>query len=267
MIDLGPPPESEPVYTLEPGDPNLPRYEHLITEDDTPVDNLFSEKQMRLLTEPLHSNWKPDRMFVAFANVGVFSVDQNPALVPDALVSMDVGVPDDPWPKENRSYYIWRYAKAPDVVIEIVSNRKGGELSKKLTQYQRMRVTTYVVFDPQRLLSSEPVRRFELISGRMTETSAIDDPLPEVGLRLVPWQGRYEDLSAPWLRWAYPSGELIETGAESTVRESARADTAEARADTAEARAQALEALLRSHGIDPVEPDSRGSDEPETGTK
>jgi len=27
----------------------------LVTEDDTPVDNLLSEKQQRLLTEPLYS--------------------------------------------------------------------------------------------------------------------------------------------------------------------------------------------------------------------
>lgn len=29
----------------------------LITEDDTPVDSLPSEKQQRLLTEPLYSSW------------------------------------------------------------------------------------------------------------------------------------------------------------------------------------------------------------------
>ena len=30
---------------------------HLITEDDEPVDNLFSEKQQRLLTESLYTSW------------------------------------------------------------------------------------------------------------------------------------------------------------------------------------------------------------------
>ena len=34
-----------------------PEFEALITEDDTPVDNLPSEKQQRLLTEPLYSRW------------------------------------------------------------------------------------------------------------------------------------------------------------------------------------------------------------------
>ena len=32
------------------------RINELVTEDDTPVDNLLSEKQQRLLTEPLYSS-------------------------------------------------------------------------------------------------------------------------------------------------------------------------------------------------------------------
>ena len=31
----------------------------LVTEDGEPVDNVFSEKQQRLLTEPLYSSWTP----------------------------------------------------------------------------------------------------------------------------------------------------------------------------------------------------------------
>ena len=53
--------------------------ENLVTEDDTPVDNILSEKQQRLLTEPLYGAWSgPDqhapghRPFLALANVGLF---------------------------------------------------------------------------------------------------------------------------------------------------------------------------------------------------
>lgn len=31
--------------------------EYLVTEDDTPVDNIFSEKQQHLLTEPHYGAW------------------------------------------------------------------------------------------------------------------------------------------------------------------------------------------------------------------
>jgi hypothetical protein len=33
--------------------------ENIVTEDDEPLDNLFSEKQQRLLTESLYSSWTP----------------------------------------------------------------------------------------------------------------------------------------------------------------------------------------------------------------
>lgn len=36
----------------------LPRVDDLVTEDDTPVDNIFSAKQHRLLVEPLYSSWR-----------------------------------------------------------------------------------------------------------------------------------------------------------------------------------------------------------------
>ena len=30
----------------------------MVTEDDTPVDNWFSEKQRRLLVDPLYASWQ-----------------------------------------------------------------------------------------------------------------------------------------------------------------------------------------------------------------
>jgi len=45
---------------------------HLVIEDDTPVDNLQSEKQQRLLVEPLYSSKALPSPFLAAANVGLF---------------------------------------------------------------------------------------------------------------------------------------------------------------------------------------------------
>ena len=69
------------------------RVDQLVTEDDTPVDTIFSEKQMRLLTEPLYSSWQgpgAQRSFVVLANVGVFPSINEPPVVPDVLLSLDV---------------------------------------------------------------------------------------------------------------------------------------------------------------------------------
>jgi len=71
-------PVDEPVVEQTPVDE--PYIEHLITEDDEPVDNVFSEKQQRLLTGPLYSSWSgpgEGRKFLACANVGVFNVPRN----------------------------------------------------------------------------------------------------------------------------------------------------------------------------------------------
>src|SRR5262249_57521589 len=78
--------------------PPAPDTSHLITEDDTPVDNLASEKNQRLLTEALHSSWAgpgPGRPFLVAANVGLFSVPRNPAIVPDVLLSLEVTAPEN----------------------------------------------------------------------------------------------------------------------------------------------------------------------------
>ena len=38
-----------------------PDISHLVTESEEPVDNIISEKQMRLLTRPLYSSWQGRR--------------------------------------------------------------------------------------------------------------------------------------------------------------------------------------------------------------
>ncbi|MGH2413303.1 MAG: Uma2 family endonuclease, partial [Microcystaceae cyanobacterium] len=106
---------------------SVPDVNKLITEDDTPVDNFASAKQQRFLVSSLYSYaLKPP--FLAEANVGIFSADEQPAIVPDVFLSLDVQVPENWWEKQNRSYLMWKFGKPPDVVIEIVSNKEGGGL-------------------------------------------------------------------------------------------------------------------------------------------
>ena len=54
-----------------------PDLSHLVTEDDTPVDNRFSERQQRLLPHLLFSSWPEGRPFEALSNVGLFSMPNN----------------------------------------------------------------------------------------------------------------------------------------------------------------------------------------------
>jgi Uma2 family endonuclease len=229
-----------------------PSVDHIVTEDGAPVDSIISEKQMRLLTEPLYSSlyssWTDPqaRSFVAMANVGLFFGVNFPPLVPDVLLSMDVQMPEDFQLKVNRSYFTWVYGNPPDVVIEVVSNREGGEDTAKLAAYARIHVGYYAIFDPDRLLSPELLRGYRLdgLTYRRME-----EPLwfAEVGLGLRLWQGQYEDVDRTWLRWVDAKDILIPTGRE-------RADAQEQRADAQEKRADRLAELLRQHGIEPPAP-------------
>jgi Uma2 family endonuclease len=216
---------------------------NLVTEDDKPVDSLFSAKQQTLLTRPLYSSWTPSpseespeekRKFLADANVGVFYSPHQPPLVPDFFLSLDVQPHQDWYAKEHRSYFVWEFEKAPDVAVEIVSNRKGGELSDKLRRYAQIGVTYYIVYDPQRLLSEDVVRVYERSFGKRYRLRK-DTLLPELGLRVMLWEGEFEGHTNTWLRWCDTAGNVIPTGEERAVRAEVRVTEAETRAAQAEA--------------------------------
>jgi Uma2 family endonuclease len=215
----------------------------LVTEDDEPVDNLFSAKQQTLLKRALYSSWTPAasedqpeerRKFLADVNVGVFYSPHQPPLVPAFFLSLDVQPHQDWYAKEHRSYFIWEFEKAPEVVVEIVSNRKGEALGKKLRLYAKIDVTYYVVYDPQRLLSADVVGVYERGFGKRYRLRK-DVQLPEVGLSVTLWEGEFEGHRDTWLRWCDAAGNLIPTGEERAMQEAAARQEAKTRAAHAEA--------------------------------
>ncbi len=80
-----------------------PNIDHLVLEDDTPVDNLQSAQQQRLLVEPLYSAKALPAPFFADANVGLFYKLKGDPIVPDVMLSLGVQRPDDFSQKQNRS--------------------------------------------------------------------------------------------------------------------------------------------------------------------
>lgn len=257
-----------------------PILDHVVTEDDTPVDSIYTEKQQRLLTEALYSSWPgpgPGRSFLALANVGLFHTAGEPPWVPDFLLSLDVKAAADLHAKKNRSYFVWIFGKPPQVILEIVSDRRGGEEDEKLEAYARIGVLFYVIYDPEEVLDGGIVRAFVLQRGKYEPI----DPkwLGEVGLGLTQWNGVYEGANETWLRWCDEQGRVIATGAERAneaqrqAEEAARqaeaaarqAEAAGQRAEEAQRHAEAagrraketneklqrLEAQLRAHGIEP----------------
>jgi len=218
-----------------------PDVNQLITEDDTPVDNIASEKQQRLLVGSLYSSLK-NREFIAASNVGVFYTFGKPAIVPDVFVSFGVSVPDNWWEKANRSYLIWKFGKPPEVVIEIVSNKVGGELKKKLNIYAAMRTHYYIIYDPAQHLGNRTLYVYELLGNNYVELQTTWLKLVDLGVTL--WSGEFEQKQDIWLRWCNQEGDLYLTGDE-------YAQKAEQKAQKAEQRSQLLAERLRALGIDP----------------
>jgi Uma2 family endonuclease len=219
-------PEVEPEWVEVPA----PDISHLVTEDDTPADNLISEKQQRLLINCLYSSLSREVPFLATANVGLFYGLNQPPLVPDVLLSLDVSVPEDWSQKQNRSYFVWQFGKPPEVAIEIVSNKVGNELGSKLKDYARAGVAYYIVFDPLGLLGEAVVRVHQLEGTRYRLLD--ENWMEQIELGLTLWEGSFEGKSLAWLRWCDREGNLLLTGDE---------------------RAERLAELLRARGIDPDE--------------
>ena len=219
----------------------VPDVSALVTEDDTPVDNLISEKQQRLLVSSLYSSLSRVP-FLAAANVGLFYGMKQPPLVPDILLSLDVSVPEDWFQKRNRSYFVWQFGKPPDVAIEIVSNTVGNELGSKLKNYARARVAYYTVFDPLQILNGPILRVYELQGNRyrLLENFWMD----QIQLGVTLWSGIFEGKQFDWLRWCNSDGTPLLTGDE-------RAEQERQRAEQERQRAERLAALLRERGIDP----------------
>ncbi|WP_414564810.1 MULTISPECIES: Uma2 family endonuclease [unclassified Anabaena] len=226
----------------------IPDANQLITEDDTPVDNFASAKQQRLLVGSLYSSLQ-NQILLAEANVGIYYTDLQPAIVPDVFLSLDVQVPDNWWEKNNRCYMVWRFGKPPEVVLEIVSNKEGDELGKKLRIYEHMRASYYIVYDPTQQLGEKILRVYELRGRRYFETS--ETWLEQVGLGITLWSGEFEGRQDTWLRWCYQDKTVLPTGDERAEQEHQRAEQEHQRAEQAEQRVQLLAERLRAMGIDP----------------
>ena len=245
---------------VNPEEPLAPDLSHLVTEDETPVDNRYSERQYSLLKVPLFESWDEGKPFEALTDVGLFYRPSNDAVVvPDFLLSLGVTPRQVSEKKEDRSYFVWLYGKPPNLVVEIVSNKEGGELDRKMTIYQNIGVSYYAVHDPFRHLGQRELRLFQLVGGKYVELMDPSVLMDEIGLGLVFWEGTYLDVEARWLRFVDREGRLIPTGLERSAAhaqetreekaradaEKSRADEEKARADQAEERARVLEAKLR----------------------
>lgn len=225
-------------------DPEIePDLSHLVCEEET-VYNRFSERQQRLLPHLLFTSWPEGKPFEALSDVGIFYAIDEPAIAPDFMLSMGVTPRPLSSNPKDKSYLVWVYGKPPDLCIEVVSNKKGGELGRKMKLYAHIGVTYYVVFDPDQLLGERKLRAFRLSGGRYTEM-LVTEPvfLEELGLGITLWDGVIEDTPGCFLRFVGKDGRLLLTGSERMVED--QKQLADSQSQLAESQIQLAETQAR----------------------
>jgi Uma2 family endonuclease len=176
-------------------------------------------------------------MFVYFSPSQVRNQDYRG---PDVFVVLDV-----PY-RDRKSWVVWEEGKAPDVVIELLSESTAqqNKTQKKQIYETQMRVPEYFWFDP---FKPEDFAGFGLRNGQY-EPLLFDDQRrlvsQRLNLALVRWQGSYEEIETVWLRWATLDGELLLTDRDQLEQERQRTERERQRADR-------LAEELRKLGIDP----------------
>ncbi|MBD2300369.1 Uma2 family endonuclease [Nostoc sp. FACHB-190] len=201
-----------------------PTQAELPYDDGVPMESARHKAQMDLLIDALIP-WLEQRddgfvggnMFVYYSLAQVRNKDFKG---PDFFVVL--GVPKG----ERRSWVVWEEGKAPDLVIELLSDSTAiaDKNEKKLIYQNQMRVPEYFWYDP---FHPDDLAGFSNEKGvyQPIETNAQNQLVSQfLGLALQLWQGNYKGIDAIWLRWASLAGELLPTPEE---KERQRAEKAE----------------------------------------
>lgn len=144
----------------------------------------------------------------------------------------------------RRSYVLWQELIPPFIVLEFASGngseerdrtplfREEGDMQKpgKFWIYEQViRPAFYGIYE----VSRAKIEVYHLIEGQyqlMTTNERGHYAIAPLGVELGIWQGQYQNVELPWLRWWDDQGNLLLTGRE---------------------RSERLAAQLRSAGIEP----------------
>ena len=179
----------------------------------------------------------------------------------------------------RRSYVMWQEFVSPFIILEFVSGNgseernktpllRSGKQETKPGKFWIYENVIHPVFYGIYEVSKASVEVYYLTQGRYQLVTANDRghyPIAELGVELGIWQGSYQNMELPWLRWWDNQGNLLLTGFERVDREQEiaqqqrqRADREQEiaqqqrqRADRAEDELEQLRAQLRSAGIEP----------------
>jgi hypothetical protein len=166
---------------------------------------------------------------------------------------------------------LWKELLAPLIVLEFVSgdgseerdrtsafadDEQNGEEKKKPGKFwvyeQAIRVPFYGIYE----VKKASVEIYHLVDGQYELMSANERghyPILPMGVELGIWQGRYDEMELPWLRWWDSEGNLLLTGDERSQLLASQLEQERQQKDAAQQRAEQLAERLRQMGINPDE--------------
>jgi Uma2 family endonuclease len=252
---------SKPAFWPPELPTSLPDHTQLPESNGTFVKNFQEHPQSILLMDsiqPILQQLYPDEQYCIGQDCGIYwQITEPPekgAEAPDWFF-----VPLVP-PTLNgvvrRSYVMWQEIVAPLIVLEFVSG--NGQDERDMTPYQgkfwvyeqAIRVPFYGIYE----VAKASVQVYHLIDGHyslLPANAAGRFEIAPLGVELGIWQGRYQALELPWLRWWDSQSGLLPTGEERADQERQRADHAELLLEQERLRVEQLTERLRSLGVDP----------------
>ncbi|HLO88942.1 MAG TPA: Uma2 family endonuclease, partial [Nostocaceae cyanobacterium] len=151
----------------------------------------------------------------------------------------------------RRSYVLWQEYVAPLIVLEFVSGdgteeRDTTPLTGKFWVYeQAIRVPFYGIYEVQKA----SVEVYHLVDGHYELVPANKRghyPILPLGVELGIWQGQYQNMQAPWLRWWDLQGNLLLSSDE-------KAQQLASELEQQKQKAALLAEKLRQLGVNPDE--------------
>lgn len=246
----------------------LPDHTQLPCEDGGFVKNFQEHPQSILLTEsirPILNQMHPDGQYCIGQDSGIYwRVAQPPHRGAEAPDWFYVGnVPPLLDGQVRRSYVLWQEIIPPKIVIEFVSGNGTEERDRtpwegKFWVYETViRPAYYAIYE----VNKAQVEVYQFVSTGYQQMQANEQgrfPIKELGVELGIWQGSYQGMDLPWLRWWSASGDLLLAGEERAEQAQAIAEQERSKAEQAQAVAEQerqqkekLATKLRELGIDP----------------
>ncbi|QSJ14398.1 Uma2 family endonuclease [Nostoc sp. UHCC 0702] len=237
----------------------LPDHTELPESDGTFVKNFQEHPQSILLTDsiqPILQKRHPEGNYCIGQDSGIYwritDPPQKGAEAPDWFY-----VPNVPPLLNNqtrRSYVLWQEIISPLIVLEFVSGDGLEERDKspwtgKFWVYeQAIRPAFYGIYE----VRYSRVEVYHLIEDHyelVSENERGHYPIHPLGVELGIWQGRYQNMELPWLRWWDEQGNLLLTGEERADQTELLLQQERQQRELAEQRAEQLAQKLKDMGV------------------